>query len=72
MKRKLYGNNIQPSCEHCANGKRSSDGKAVLCTRRGVMPLYHSCRHFEYDPLKRVPLRQPAIPRYEEEDFAIE
>lgn len=42
MKRKLYGNNIQPSCEHCANGKRSSDGKAVLCTRRGVMPLYHS------------------------------
>lgn len=22
MKRKLYGNNIQPSCEHCANGKR--------------------------------------------------
>lgn len=51
MKRKLYGNNIQPSCEHCANGKRSSVGRP--CSVRGVavMPLYHSCRHFEYDRL---------------------
>jgi hypothetical protein len=72
VKRKLYGNNIQPSCEHCVFGRRSSDGRAVLCSRNGVMPLYHSCRRFEYDPLKRVPFRQPAVPQFSEEDFAID
>ena len=61
MRQKLYGNNIQPACELCANGRRSLDGKAVLCTKKGVMPLYHHCRRFAYDPLRRfesVPGRQ--------------
>ena len=71
MRQKLYGNNIQPACELCANGRRSLDGKAVLCTKKGVMPLYHHCRRFAYDPLKRVPFRQPALNRHEEEEFRI-
>ena len=37
MRQKLYGNNIQPACELCANGRRSLDGKAVLCTKKGVI-----------------------------------
>ena len=72
MRRKLYGNSIQPSCEHCAHGRRSSDGKAVLCTRRGVMPLYHHCRKFLYDPLKRIPFRQPTLQAFRQEDFRLE
>ena len=39
MRRKLYGNTISPACEVCAYGRRSSDGNAVLCSRKGVMPL---------------------------------
>ncbi len=71
MRRKLYGNQIQPACALCAYGKRSSDGKAVLCTKKGVMPLYHHCRHFSYDPIKRIPFRQPPLAHYEQEDFAL-
>lgn len=35
MRRKLYGNTISPACEVCAYGRRSSDGNAVLCSRKG-------------------------------------
>ena len=72
MRRKLYGNNIQPTCEHCLFGRKSSDGKAVLCTKKGVMPLYHHCRKFEYDPLKRVPFRQPSPEKVRPDDFSLE
>jgi len=71
MRRKLYGNNIDPSCEFCVHGRRSSDGKAILCPKKGVMPLYHHCRKFVYDPLKRMPKRPPDISKYQESDFEI-
>lgn len=72
MRRKLYGNNIPATCEHCLHGRRSSDHKAVLCSKKGVMPLYHHCRKFVYDPLKRIPFRQPKLQEYSEEDFQLE
>ena len=71
MRRKLYGNNIEATCEFCVYGRRSSDGKAVLCPKKGVMPLYHHCRKFAYDPLKRIPKRPPDISKYQEADFEI-
>lgn len=70
-KRKLYGNNIQPACEYCAFGKLSSDGNAILCPRKGVMPLYHSCRRFDYDPLKRIPKRRKPIQQFDKTDFQL-
>ena len=72
MRKKLYGNTVQPSCEHCAHGRKSFDGNAELCARKGVMPQYHHSRKFRYDPLKRIPLRQPRLGSYTEEDFRIE
>ena len=33
MRRKLYGNNIEATCEYCQYGRRSSDGKAILLCR---------------------------------------
>lgn len=71
MRRKLYGNNVEASCEYCIHGRKSSDGKAVLCPKRGVMPLYHHCRKYEYDPLKRIPMSQPKIGEYNINDFKI-
>ena len=55
MRRKLYGNNISPSCEYCACARRAADGRVMLCARKGIVPLYHHCRRFRYDPLKRTP-----------------
>ena len=72
MRRKLYGNTVEPSCEHCAHGRLSSDGKVILCDKKGVMPLYHHCRKYQYDPLKRIPYRQPALGDYSSEDFRLD
>lgn len=72
MKRKLYGNAITPACEICRNGRRSSDGKVILCLRKGIMDLTDRCRKFEYDPLRRVPYAQPELQTYSEADFRLE
>ncbi len=71
MRRKLYGNNISPICEYCARARRAADGRVMLCTKKGIVPLYHRCRKFRYDPLKRVPYRQPALKKYEAADFQL-
>ncbi|MCL2488047.1 MAG: hypothetical protein FWE80_05120 [Oscillospiraceae bacterium] len=72
MKQKLFGNNIQPACEVCLFGRRAVDGKTVLCPQRGVVPLYYSCRRFKYDPLKRMPRRNPSLPKHRAEEFTLD
>ncbi|MBQ6706094.1 MAG: hypothetical protein IJN07_01105 [Clostridia bacterium] len=71
MKRKLYGNSIPPCCEYCSRARRNADGKTMLCIRRGIVPMYHHCRRFRYDPLMRIPARQPVLGQYTEEDFRL-
>ncbi len=71
MRRKLYGNHIEPACEYCAKARRASDGRVMLCLRKGIVPLYHHCRRFRYDPLKRVPFRQPTLKKHEAEEFKL-
>ena len=71
VRRKLYGNAIQPCCEYCSRARRATDGRVMLCPRRGVVPLYMHCRRFVYDPLKRVPYRQPALEKFQPEDFTL-
>lgn len=72
MRRKLYGNNIQPSCELCENGRPSSDGTAILCLRKGVVPLYYRCRRFRYTPLRRSPNRIPTVQSFSPDAFTLE
>ena len=69
---KPFGRDIEPACEYCARGKRSSDGKSILCTHKGIMGEKDHCRKFLYDPLKREPRRAPALPSFSEEDFSID
>ena len=71
MKKRLYGNAIPPCCEYCARARRSADGRSMLCVRRGVVPVYHHCRRFRYDPLKRIPARQPSLAAFSEDDFRL-
>jgi len=72
MKQKIYGNRIEPACDVCQMGKRSADGQAVLCAKKGIMPLYHSCRKFIYDPLKREPTPNQQLPAYSPEEFSLD
>lgn len=72
MKRKLYGEAVEPACEYCAHGRPSKDGKSILCERHGVLPPDYRCRRFRYDPLKRKPRPAPELPRFSPEDFSLD
>lgn len=72
MKFRFFGKDIEPACEYCALGKLTSDGKNVLCKKKGVTALYYKCRRFRYDPLKRVPKKPPQkVSEYEQKDFEL-
>jgi len=55
---KYFGKSIEPKCEYCEFGKRSSDGDKVLCTRKGMVDAGYHCPKFTYSPLKRIPVKQ--------------
>ena len=43
----------------------------ILCIQQGVVAPYYACRRFQYDPLLRVPSRQPQLPAYHHSDFTL-
>lgn len=55
---KYFGKAIEPKCEYCEFGKRSSDGNKVLCTKKGMVDAGFHCPKFVYSPLKRIPVKQ--------------
>ncbi len=68
----LYREDIERRCEYCRFCRPLGDGEGV-CERRGIISTSGCCRHFRYDPLRRVPERPAVIvPRaHEEEDFSL-
>ena len=57
MKKKLFGNNIKPSCKYCELGTAMGDDK-IQCSKFGVVKSYDSCKKFVYSPLKRIPKKE--------------
>ena len=55
---KYFGKAIEPKCEYCDHGKRTSDGNKVLCTKKGMVDAGFHCPKFLYSPLKRIPVKQ--------------
>ena len=51
-----FRKDIEPRCAYCAHGKPLGADQ-IVCSRRGVVDSADSCRHFRYDPLRRVPPR---------------
>jgi len=37
--------------------------------RWGVVEPEFRCKKYQYDPLKRVPMRTPPLPEFEKDDF---
>ena len=72
MRQKLYGNHVQSCCEVCQHGRRSADSQVVLCVHKGVMQLHQTCRKFVYDPLRRIPHRQPMPESFSKDDFSLD
>lgn len=71
MKKRLFGNSIEPCCFYCENGRPAPDKVMILCKKYGPVSPHYKCRKFVYDPLKRVPKRQPKLPSFTAEDFTI-
>jgi len=69
MPKGLFSNSIEPACRHCIYGHLSNSEKKILCVRWGVVEPEFRCKKYQYDPLKRVPMRTPPLPEFEKDDF---
>ena len=68
----LFSKKIEPRCAYCQRGARLSEDK-VMCLKKGIVSAASQCRRFQYDPLKRVPPKPPALSlsKFSEEDFKL-
>ena len=68
----LFRKKIQRSCGYCTFGTQLDDD-TVLCTKRGIVPIYKACRKFKYDPCKRIPMKMktPDFSKFKDEDFSL-
>lgn len=71
FRKPLFGANISPACEYCANSRPAPDGLMFYCLKVGVVYPYYKCRKFKYDPLRRIPKRRPPLPKFTPEDFQL-
>lgn len=66
------GTTIPPACEYCSYGQHGANPRMILCEKTGVVaPTYH-CRKYQYDPLERIPHRQPKLPDFSVADFSLD
>lgn len=66
------GTTITPACAYCAFGQHATDPRMMLCEKRGVVATTYHCHKYVYDPLERIPRRQPKLPQFTAADFSLE
>lgn len=65
-KPKLFGNEIEPSCEYCIHfSVMAGQGRCVFSLS------CPDCGKFQYDPLRREPKAAPPLKDYSDEDFRL-
>lgn len=70
MKQKIIDEKKYPKkCANCFYGRMPLDGVSVLCEKKGVVDPETSCRHYKYDPLKRIPPKPMQTLIFRAEDF---
>lgn len=72
IKKKLFGNNIEPACAYCQLGRPAPDQVMILCPKNGPVAPHFQCKKFIYDPLKREPKRLPELPTFSPDEFKID
>lgn len=71
MPKNLFSGNSEPACSYCVNGRASNNNGKVLCPHKGIVdPSFH-CAQYQYNPLKRVPRRAPALPKFDSDEFSL-
>lgn len=71
MSAKFFDKKLKHSCAWCRYGKKSDYTDDIFCLKRGVTGRFDSCRHYKYDPLKRIPENAKLSGNYTAEDFEI-
>lgn len=68
----LFRKKIQRSCSYCLRGTQL-DEDTVLCTKKGIRPVWGKCLQFRYDPCKRIPAKARALDfsKYSKDDFSL-
>lgn len=69
LRKKLFGNNIDTSCEYCSNAEKAGDGVIICKVSREIKD--GKCPKFKYNPLLRVPKTLPNLPKYDPKDFEL-
>lgn len=67
----LFGENIEPKCQYCFLSGPAKEKGMMMCQKHGLVEEDYCCGRYEYDPLRRVPKRQPKLPTYKPEDFEL-
>lgn len=65
---KLFGNNIEVSCNYCAHSQINNG--CQFCTVNKVLKN-GKCRKFEYNPTMRVPKHSNNLQKYNPDDFVL-
>ncbi len=68
---RLFGTSITPACKYCEHIMQAFDSDNLLCDKRGVVESAHKCRHFIYDPLKRIPKKPVNLVSIEQFEFEL-
>lgn len=72
MRKKLLSDDESlKQCRNCAYGLAMADDEKILCEKSGIRYPDSVCKKFKYDPLSRIPKKQPELSDYSEEDFAL-
>ncbi len=72
MKQKIINEkNYTKQCSNCFYGRTTKDRTEVLCEKKGIVSPDCKCRHYRYDPLKRVPNKTVIDANYTAEDFKL-
>ncbi len=72
MKQKMLSKKkYSPKCANCFYGRTPKDNSDVICEKKGFVSPDDSCRHYKYDPLKRVPQKIVINTGFTPEDFEI-
>lgn len=72
MKQKLIDKKKYPKkCANCFYGRTPLDKASVLCEKKGIVDPESKCRHYKYDPLKRIPAKLVVNTEFNEEDFKL-
>ncbi|MCI2047611.1 MAG: hypothetical protein LKJ90_07845 [Faecalibacterium sp.] len=72
FRKPICGQTIAPACAYCVHGQPAVDPRMILCKKRGVVTPESHCRSYQYDPLLRIPKRQPKLPGFSPKDFSLE